>query len=155
MFNALVTLLSVPSLCRADENYTPANAEYQVPMAEAAAPYSHFALTGAQYQEINGHVTIRYSLPHELVGNAGVEITLQGTATSGLTHLEGLTGEASCIEKSDTVVCLMNLFRLHIAPGAADGYLDSRYTDATELSTRKLVAESFRGDPVGIVSYRK
>ncbi len=131
------------------------NATYALPVElNEELPYALFNLKDytVKFATINEHqeVTVTYSLPSEMVGEAK-EIKMKLAIENGSTRvLEGEEATALCVGKWIEMKCDVRFKKLNINLLKVRELLESQGTSSHEIDQRIKVLSRFSGDPIGV-----
>jgi hypothetical protein len=130
---------------------------YLVPVPSELASYAHFPVTHVELTQTGNHLSLRYDLPGELVGEKGITIEVEGDGEpGGFTRVSNDFGTVGyCRGSQDGKrACLLQYPGMHTDLAAADKFLTSHYK-ASELLQRRDVTRLFHDDPAGILIVRQ
>ncbi|MBC7690273.1 MAG: hypothetical protein H7222_00760 [Methylotenera sp.] len=133
------------------------SAVYEVPGRDSLKSFARFETQQFSLQKDGRSLEISYLLPSELTGKKSEVVRFSGSAgaeESELYLLNGPNGTASCTESSAGMTCLLKMKNLEIDVAARNSLLRSTSSNLSDLSKKMEVAENFRAEPIGVVTYR-
>jgi hypothetical protein len=130
----------------------PVRGVYTVPVSDDLAEYASYSVKfkANTYEDIPSELV--FFLPEQLVGSKSWITFRELEIGSG--KFVGEKGSGSCALNGRDFECQFKFDNLSIDESLLQESIEKTYLDLKEQAARKLVAERFGGEPIGILSYR-